>query len=125
MKAPKRIPAVFFRTERGNEPVREFLRELGDEDRDRIGKKIKLVEYAWPIGMPTTRPLGDGLHEVRTNLPRNRINRVFFYVSEDEKMVLLHTIIKKTETTPQADLDLARERMKQHQEAARSARSKH
>lgn len=96
MKAPKRIPAVFFRTEWGNEPVHEFLQALDDEDRKKIGAQVMLVAYAWPIGMPTTRALGGGLHEVRTCLPKSRINRVFFYVSDDEKMVLLHTIMKKT-----------------------------
>ena len=43
-----------------------------------IGADIKTVEFGWPIGMPTCRPMGDGLFEVRTNLPQNQIARVLF-----------------------------------------------
>lgn len=65
----KRVPAFFFRTQRGNEPVRDWLRQhLTADERKAVGEDIKTVEYGWPIGMPTCRPRGDGLHEVRTNL---------------------------------------------------------
>lgn len=101
----KRIKATFFRSETGTEPVREWLKSLSKEDRLRIGTDIKTVEFGWPIGMPTCRALGRGLHEVRTHLD-NRVSRVVFCV-DDGKMVLLHGFIKKTDRTPKADLDLA------------------
>jgi len=111
----KRIPAYFYQTEAGNEPVRNWLNGLkSKEDRRLIGEDIKAVEIGWPIGMPTCRPIGDGLHEVRTDLPRGRIARVFFYVDKNQRMVLLHGIIKKTQTTPNADLELARQNMRSH-----------
>jgi protein phosphatase len=74
----KRVPAIFYRTEAGSEPVRVWLREMDPKDRRMVGEDIKTVEFGWPIGMPTCRPMGDGLHEVRTRLPGNRIVRVFF-----------------------------------------------
>ncbi len=58
---PKRIRAVFFRSESGAEPVRIWLKALDKEDRFRIGTDIKTVEFGWPIGMPTCRPLKHGL----------------------------------------------------------------
>lgn len=48
----KRIPAIFFRTEAGGEPLREWLRGLPPEDRKRIGEDVKTVEFGWPIRMP-------------------------------------------------------------------------
>lgn len=51
-KEGKRVPALFFCTEAGGEPVREWLRSLSPEDRKRIGEDIKSVEYGWPVGMP-------------------------------------------------------------------------
>lgn len=111
----KRVPAIFYRTESGREPVREWLREMPIEDRRRIGEDIKTVEFGWPLGMPTCRSLGAGLHEVRTNLPGNRIARVFFYVDARQRMVLLHGIIKKTQSTPEPDLRLARKNMSRHE----------
>ena len=74
----KRVPAIFYRTEAGSEPVRAWLKAMDPEDRRLVGEDIKTVEFGWPVGMPTCRPLGDGLHEVLTKLPGNRIVRVFF-----------------------------------------------
>ena len=104
----KRVPAVFFRQPSGTEPVRDWLKSLSREDRIRIGSDIKTVEYGWPIGMPTCRPLGRGLYEVRTNL-KNGIARVLFCLSGG-RMVLLHGFTKKARKTPQGDLDLAQRR---------------
>jgi len=106
----KRVPAVFFRSRTGAEPVREWLRSLDKQDRFRIGTDLKTVEFGWPIGMPTCRPLGRGLYEVRTSLG-NRIARVLFCIG-DGRMILLHGFIKKTQKTPKADLDLARARQR-------------
>jgi phage-related protein len=46
------------------------------------------VEYGWPLGMPTCRHLEGGVHEVRTDLSRNRIARVLFYIDKFGRMVL-------------------------------------
>jgi len=59
--------------------------------------------------------VGEGLHEVRTNLPGNRIARVIFYVDSKQRMVLLHGFIKKTRATPDADLDLAPANKRKHE----------
>lgn len=107
----KRLPAVFYAAPSGHEPVREWLKSLSREDRKVIGEDIKDVEFAWPIGMPLCRSLGDGLWEVRSNL-RDRIARVVFCV-HDGRMVLLHGFIKKTQITPAADRSLALKRMKE------------
>ena len=112
----KRVPAIFFRTEAGGEPVREWLKELpSPEDRKRIGEDIKTVEFGWPIGMPVCRPLGEGIYEVRTTLVQKRIARVLFYIDKKGRMVLLHGFIKKTQKTPDEDLDLAKGNKKKHQ----------
>src|SRR5581483_7233987 len=95
--ARKRIPANFFRTQSGNEPVREWLRGLSQEDRRLVGEDIRTVEYGWPVGMPVCRSLGDGLHEVRIGLLGGRIARVFFYVDRLQRMILLHGMMKKSQ----------------------------
>jgi phage-related protein len=107
--AIKRLPARFYRTDGGREPVREWLKELEPEDRKVIGEDIKDVEFAWPIAMPLVRSLGRELWEVRSNLSRARIARVLFCVAR-ERMVLLHGFIKKTQKTPKHDIDLALKR---------------
>ena len=112
----KRVPAIFFRTAAGGEPVREWLKNLpSSDDRKRIGEDIKTVEFGWPIGMPVCKPLGNGIYEVRTGLAQNRIARVLFYIDKKGRMVLLHGFIKKTQKTPNEDLNLARNNMRKHQ----------
>lgn len=106
----KRLPATFFRADNGSEPVRDWLQSLERSERIEIGAAIRKVEFTWPVGMPTCRPLGNGLFEVRANLTRTRrIARVIFYIQESY-MVLLHGFIKKSQKTPQKDLSLALER---------------
>ena len=109
----KNIEVVFFRTASGNEPVRDWLKDdVGEVERKIIGSDIKTVEYGWPIGMPISRPMGGGLHEVLSSLPGNRIARILFCV-EEGRMILLHGFIKKTKATPKSDLDLAKDRKKE------------
>ena len=109
--ALKRLPARFYRSDTGREPVREWLKSLDVVDRRIIGEDIKDVEFSWPIGMPLVRSLGRDIWEVRSNLPQGRIARVLFCV-EKQCMVLLHGFLKKTQKTPKQDIDLARRRTK-------------
>lgn len=110
----KRVPLVFFRTEGGAEPVRDWLRELPAADRKIIGEGLKELEYAWPVGMPLCRALGKVLFELRVSLASRRIARVMVCFHDDE-LVALHGFIKKQRTTPQADLKLARKRKKDYE----------
>jgi phage-related protein len=99
----------FYATASGNEPVREWLRGLPQDDRRAIGEDIKTAQYGWPIGMPLIRKLEPGLWEVRSRITAG-IARVLFTV-EDQMMVLLHGFVKKSQKTPTADLKTARQRL--------------
>jgi phage-related protein len=109
---PRKIPAVFYRTRRGAELVRDWLRSLDERDRSVIGLDLMRVQFRWPVGMPLCRAMGDGLWEVRTSLPSNRIARVLFCLGRD-RIVVLHGFIKKTQRTPDEELSLARKRKKE------------
>lgn len=111
----KRVRVVFYRTEAGGEPVREWLKELSHDDRKRIGEDIKTVEFGWPIRMPVCKPMGGGIYEVRTSLVQNRIARALFYMDTNGRMVLLHGFIKKTPKAPAQDLHLARSNKNKHE----------
>lgn len=108
----KRVPAVFYRSSHGNEPVREWLQHLPKEGRKVIGRDIKKVEFGWPIGMPVCRPMGAGLYEVRTHLQDRRIARVLFCIY-NKQMVLLHGLVKKSQKTPKPDLNIANKRKRE------------
>lgn len=108
----KRIYAAFYENAAGNVPVRDWLLSLDKADRQIIGEDIATVEFGWPIGMPVCRPLGQQLWEVRSTITGNRIARVLFSIA-GSRMVILHGFIKKTQKTPDADLALARKRLKE------------
>ena len=103
-----RLRVVFYKTEHGNEPVREWLKSLPPEDRKTIGEDVKTVQFGWPLGMPVVRKMEADIWEVRSNL-NNRVARILFTV-EGNVLVLLHGFIKKTQRTPQTDLMIARRR---------------
>ncbi|HBN8226412.1 type II toxin-antitoxin system RelE/ParE family toxin [Pseudomonas aeruginosa] len=105
---PPTLSVRFFRTEAGNEPVREWLTDLPRGARRLIGTDIKTVQFGWPIGMPVVRKLDNGLWEVRTTL-EDTIARVIFTVVGAE-MILLHGFIKKSQKTPAVDLNTAKQR---------------
>src|SRR5262245_34927653 len=112
----KILPARFFRTATGKEPVRTWLKELDKEDRLIIGGDIRDVELSWPIGMPLCRALQGykDLWEVRSRITHGRIARVIFYVKDGE-MILLHGFVKKAQKTPRQDLELAVTRKQEHE----------
>lgn len=106
--APRPLRVIFFRTDAGNEPVREWLLGLPIEEKKTIGADILAVQWVWPVGKPLVDSLGGGLWEIRSSLG-DRIARVFF-ILVNEEIILLHGIIKKSRTTPKQELDLARKR---------------
>jgi phage-related protein len=112
MKAERPLKVVFFKTDTGNEPVREWLKTLSREECKIIGTDILTVQYAWPVGKPLVDNLGDGLWEVRSRLG-NRIARTLF-VMVNQEIVLLHGFIKKQQKTPPDELELAKRRKKQY-----------
>lgn len=66
------------------------------------------------LGLPYTRPLGDGLFEIRAK-GREGIGRAFFCALVGRRIVILHGFIKKTQQTPAKELKLARRRLKEVQ----------
>ena len=105
----KKLPAAFFATGNGNRPVREWLYSLDEEDRRLIGVDIATAEFAWPVGMPLCRAMGNGLWEIRSSISNGRIARVIFAVV-DEQMILLHGFVKKSRKTRKSDIELALQR---------------
>ena len=71
---------------------------------------MKTVQFGWPLGMPLVRKMGPDLWEVRSTVVSG-IVRVLFTIRGSE-MVLLHGFVKKSDKTPQTELDTANNRKK-------------
>lgn len=112
VNATQKTLLQFYKNSGGNEPVRDWLKTLDELDRHTIGQDLMRAQWRWPVGMPLCRPMGQGLWEVRTDLPNNRIARVLICLHKG-KLVALHGFIKKTQKTPDDELTLARKRQKE------------
>lgn len=107
--APLKLGCIFFQTNSGAEPVREWLKgDVPVEARKTVGSDVKTVQATWPIGKPLVDSLGDGLWEVRST--HDKIEYRVIFVIDGSVMVLLHGFVKKTGKTPKADINLALER---------------
>jgi len=110
MPVSPRPPADrFLATEAENEPVRDWLKRLPIDERKTIGADILAVQWAWPVGKPLVDSLEGGSWEIRSSLG-DRIARTFFTI-QNQEILLLHGIIKKSRTAPKHELDLARKRL--------------
>jgi len=109
-ETPRKLPVIFYRTEAGVEPVRDWLKELPAADRNIIGQDLMRLQFYWPVGMPLCRPLGHGLWEVRSTLSSNRIARVLCF-ADAGRIGVVHGFIKKTQKTPADAIALADKRM--------------
>jgi phage-related protein len=104
----------FYRTEAGVEPVRRWVLDLTDEDCRSVGIALNEIQFRWPVGMPRVRKLQSRLWEARI-IVKDGIARVFLTVDR-MYMVLLHGFIKKSQKTPDYDLDTAIKRLKLYEQ---------
>lgn len=74
----------------------------------------RMVENDPNLGMPYTRPFGEGLFEIRARGPEG-IGRAFFCTLVGHRIIVLHGFIKKTQETPHHAIQIARKRQRQIQ----------
>lgn len=114
----KRIQAEFFSSKMNNEPVRDALTELGRPKKTKIGEDIRFVELNWRLDRPYVDKLRSGsgefeksIYEVRHTVEDIEYRTLFFVY--EAKMVLVSFFQKTSQKTPQSEIELAWERMKQ------------
>lgn len=71
-----------------------------------------MVLHGADLRMPHSRAMGAGLFELRPKGPEG-IGRVFYCTQVGHTIVVLHSFVKKTQETPDAELRLARKRLKE------------
>ena len=107
----------FYRDENGKSEIVEYLDELkakGETSkRERVNRDkilaymLALSQYGTRIGQPIVKHIDGSIWELRP-----LANRIFFFYWKDNKFVLLHHFIKKTQKTPPLEIEAARAKMK-------------
>jgi phage-related protein len=72
----------------------------------------RMIEHGPNLGLPHTDAFGGGLFELRIKGAEG-IARVFFCTMIKQEIVMLNSFIKKTQKTPEKELKLAKQRMKE------------
>ncbi len=101
-----------YRSPQGGRPVKDFLTGLSKGARPKVYAMLGMLErYGNQLGMPHSRSLGHGLHELRAAHPEGPF-RLIYTFRPGRRAVLLHAFVKRTEQTRKQDLDLARARQR-------------
>ena len=115
MERDEPLKAAFFKTENENQPCRDFILSLSQDDKREVGAKIFEVQKGFPMGLPLVRKMATDLWEIRADIS-DGICRIFFTIMGGT-LILLHGFVKKSQKTPQNELKTAENRLKQFKEA--------
>lgn len=102
---------VYFRTERGDEPVKDFVDSLDMGSKRKFWRKIEYLRHLGKsLPEPHAKNLGNGLHELRFRGAEGHI-RVIYFFFKDDLAVLTNGFKKKKGKTPGTELETALRRM--------------
>ncbi|SFM31036.1 type II toxin-antitoxin system RelE/ParE family toxin [Pelosinus propionicus] len=106
-------------TKANNEnPVLDFIESLPAKHRAKVYREIDLLEeFGIDLDYPHTCDLkgskNKGLWELRIKFSSN-ISRIFYFLPEGNKFVLIHGFVKKSNETPEREIEIARRRKKDY-----------
>lgn len=101
----------FFVTARGRYPVKEFIEKQEMSTRTKITHAIDFLETYGPyLRPPYSKKLQDKLYELRIS---GKIAIRIFYTMTNNEYYLLHAFQKKSQKTPQKELQTALDRLKE------------
>ena len=97
----------FYYKADGSCPVREFLDTLDDKMLAKLLGTISLLETnGTQLREPYSKPLGDGIFELRAKQSSN-ITRVLYFFVVGRRVILTNGFVKKTQKTPPEEIALA------------------
>jgi len=102
----------------GKTPVLDFILSLTPKQQAKIYREIDLLEkFGNELHYPHVDTIKgkkyNDLWELRIEFASN-IFRIFYFLPENNKAMLLHGIVKKKQKTPKKELDIALDRMKEY-----------
>lgn len=102
-------PAVF------HSKARDTIRGFPNDVRRELGKAIFDLQAGVTLTMPLSRSMPSvavGVNELRMR-DRAGIYRVFYYTKLGDSVLIFHAFAKKTQKTPQREIVIAQERLKE------------
>lgn len=104
----------FYEDTKGNAPVEEFLDGLTEKQRNKLVALIeKLREYGVGLPFPYSSQVRGRVRELRTRLGKARL-RILYFADSNRTFILLHGVVKNTEKLEEAQIEIAEERLADH-----------
>ena len=99
----------FYTLPNGKKPVKEFLDGLKPKMRAKALYGLSVLEeYGNALREPYSKPIGDGLFELRIKFASD-ITRIFYFFIVGNKIILTNGFVKKTAKTPQGEIKRAKD----------------
>jgi len=107
-------PVDFYQEADGRVPVEDFMDGLSKPQRAKAIALIKLLEErGTSLPFPYSSQVRGRLRELRTRLGKTRL-RILYFGDPRRTFILLHGFVKAEEKLPEADLQIAEQRMEDH-----------
>jgi phage-related protein len=113
----KLFDIVFYHTKNNECEILDYLNELAEKGKTDKNARVNhtkilaylsaLAQYGTRVGQPFVKHIEGSIWELRP-----LANRIFFFYWKDNKFVLLHHFIKKSQKTPQKEIEKARQNLK-------------
>ena len=106
---------IFYQTDFGDKPVEDFLAALEPAPRAKVVRNLELLRTQQFVPTKFWKKLQgtDNLWEVRVEYAGN-IYRILACTDKGNRVILLHGFQKKTQKTPQKELEIAEQRKKRY-----------
>lgn len=100
----------FLKTGRDQKLVKEFIDSLDEDTKSKVIRMIDLLKkHEYLLRMPYSKKISSNLFELRI---RGKIDVRIFYSFVNNFIYLTHAFVKKTQTTPNRELETAQNMLK-------------
>jgi len=100
---------VVFRDSQGKDILNSFSESLNSETTAKITRFVEILEQRGPfLHMPFSKKITAKIHELRI---RGKQEIRIFYTFKTNNIYILHVFQKKTQKTPNREIDIAKKRL--------------
>ena len=112
----KKFEVIFYEKENGQCPVEEFINSLDVKMQVKLIGLLELLEEKGnQLREPYSKPIDDGIFEIRCEVGKN-ITRVLYFFYYEGKIILTNGFVKKTQKTPDSEIRKAIELKEEYYE---------
>lgn len=103
-----RFEVEFYEKENGEQPAKEFMLTLDKKLRAKLADTIMILQdNGYELREPYSKHISEGIFELRAKQGSD-ITRVMYFFYVDRHIILTNGFIKKTQKTPQSEIEKAK-----------------